>query len=44
MLRQFDTSTLGKGYHVAGILADIDNDIPETNEANNSRETDLLIR
>lgn len=44
VLRQFDTSGLDTGYHVAGILVDIDNDIPETNETNNSRETDLLIR
>jgi len=34
---------LGKGYYVAGILADIDNDVPETNESNSSRETGLLI-
>ena len=44
VVRQFDTSTFGSGYHIAGILVDIDQDIPETNERNNSRETDLLIR
>ena len=44
VLRQFDTSSLDSGYYVAGILVDIDNDVPETDESNNSRETDLRIR
>ena len=44
VLQRFDTSMLDEGYHVAGILVDINNDVPETSESNNSRETDLLIR
>jgi subtilase family serine protease len=44
VLRYFDTSLLSKGYHIAGIVVDIHNDVPETNEGNNSRETDLSIR
>ena len=43
MLQQFGTSTSEKGYCVAGILVDIVNDDPETNESNNSRETGLLV-
>jgi subtilase family serine protease len=44
VLRQFDTSQLSRGYHVAGIVVDINNNVLETNEGDNSRETDLSIR
>jgi hypothetical protein len=44
VLRQFDTSLLSDGYHVVGLVIDVDNDIPETDESNNVRETDLSIR
>ncbi len=44
VLQVFDTSTLAPGYHVVGIEIDLDNVIPETDEANNTRQTDLLIR
>jgi len=44
VIQQVDTSLLEKGYHVAGIVIDIYDVISETNEANNVRETDLLIR
>ncbi|TFH07150.1 MAG: hypothetical protein E4H08_09990, partial [Candidatus Atribacteria bacterium] len=44
VIRRADTSSLEAGYHVAGVLIDVDNSVPEINEANNERETDLLIR
>ena len=44
VLRQLDTSLLAKGFHVAGVIVDFDNAVAETNEANNTRETDLVIR
>ena len=44
VIRRTDTSMLSAGYHLAGIVVDIGNVVPETNEANNLRETDLHIR
>jgi len=44
VLQQVDSSDLAEGYHTAGVRVDVDNDILETIETNNTREEELYIR
>ena len=42
-VRSFDSSALPDGYHDVGVIVDIDNEVIESDEANNAKEEELRI-